>query len=199
MMMSTWDCSRKWGKIICHHLQTDLSEAKNPHVNKLLLCFSLFLASPGTPFQIHGTKVHSLQVTLCVCVSGVIFLVLEENSYCVVPWRSQSLGGLAFFCGFFFFFKAFFRDRGTEDLGAPVQTGFVSLLCCLVSPSHRRHCSVSCITRCLSSSAGSSKAPNAMQPAGQPLSWEVRTANAEDGTAASVCKKLMSSVGFLLF
>lgn len=105
MMMSTWDCSRKWGKIICHHLQTDLSEAKNPHVNKLLLCFSLFLASPGTPFQIHGTKVHSLQVTLCVCVSGVIFLVLEENSYCVVPWRSQSLGGLAFFCVFFFFLK----------------------------------------------------------------------------------------------
>lgn len=90
---------------------------------------------PGTPFQIRGTEVHSLPVTLCMCASGAIFLILEENSYCVAPRRSPSLGCLAF-C--MFFFKALFRDRGTEGLGAPVQMGFVSLLCCLVSPSHTR-------------------------------------------------------------
>lgn len=101
-------------------------------------CFCVFLpfpVIPGTPFQIRGTEVHSLPVTLCMCASGAIFLILEENSYCVAPQRSPSLGCLAF-C--MFFFKALFRDRGTEGLGAPVQMGFVSLLCCLVSPSHTR-------------------------------------------------------------
>lgn len=160
-----------------------------------------------SPFSWHPQVLHFksmaqkciLSRSLCVCVSQVSSSSFLKKIAIVWFPEDHKVWVVWLFCVFFFFFKAFFRDWGTEDLGVPLQTGFVSFLCCLVSPSHRRHCSVSCITRCLSSSAGSSKAPNAMQPAGQPLSWEVRTANAEDGTAASVCKKLMSSVGFLLF
>jgi len=117
--------------MICHHLQIDLLEAKNAHVNKLLLCFILLLPSQGTPFQIHGTKVHSLEITLCACLACQLLHCWRKWCCCMAPedhqvkkknkQQTQT-------------FKEQGHVRRAEDSHITMQTGFVFTFCAFPCP-----------------------------------------------------------------